>query len=98
MTSFTTKNRSVFRPKNNTLYQINLTVRGQHNTASLYEVRSSGVLEELAKVEYTFKRNRRDERFPLSIEATGNTHLEIYLIEVLALEGTPEPIKSLVGS
>lgn len=96
--SFTPINRRDFRPKEDTLYQIELTVQGQHNIASWYEVSSSGVLKELETVEYTFERNRLDERFPLSIEATGNTQLEIYLIEVLALDGTSEPAKRLLGN
>ena len=96
-TSFTSTNRREFQPKEDTLYHIDLTVQGQHNIANLYEVRSSGVFKGLETVEYTFKRSRGDERFPLSIEATGNTHLEIYLIEVLALDGTSEPANSVLA-
>lgn len=92
--SYTKKNRTDFRPTEDQLYLLDLTVQGQHSASSLYVVKNGGRIQEIGRVEHTFERQRPEKRLPLSIEATGNAHLEIYQIELLSLE-VPSTVQEL---
>lgn len=76
------------------MYLLDLTVQGQHSVSSLYVVKNGGRIQEIGRVEHTFERQRPEKRLPLSIEATGNAHLEIYQIELLSLE-VPSTVQEL---
>lgn len=75
-----------FFPKQNILYEIDLTVRDQKAKIALYEVRDN-CLRLKRKVEYEFLRPRygNDKRYPFAIEITGNVKAIIEEIEILEL-------------
>lgn len=79
---FNQLNRVSLSPKENTPYTIVLYVRGQYAKAVIYE--KSGVcLVKLAEVENTFERKRSLlKNYPLSIEITGESHLEVSSFEL----------------
>ncbi len=74
---------SNFTPKENTPYEIHLTVRGQKAVASIYEV-SGGCLVPRATTRFTFPGVPRQEnkRYPFSLETTGNVKAEIFSVEI----------------
>ena len=83
-TAFSSDNRVTFFPKENQKYEIDITTIGQHTEATIYSI-NGFLLQKQAHVEYTFQRERNTKRYPISIEATGNIHLNLYKVEVLNL-------------
>lgn len=67
-------------------YELDLTAIEQYAKATIYGAEGSK-LRKIGTVEYSFNRKRYgdERRYPLSIEATGNTHLEIDSIELVRI-------------
>lgn len=86
--NFDEKSRIEFVPEENVEYELDLKVIGSFAKAVIYQVKGNN-LKKVGEVEYTFNRERSNNRGPLSIEATGNTHLEVYSVEVLSLDKKP---------
>lgn len=75
-----------FTPKENILYELDITVNGQKTKATIYEV-GDNCLKKKSQVEYQFSRLRygNDKRYPVAIESTGNVKTTIYEIEMIEL-------------
>jgi len=75
-----------FIPRENVLYELDLTAREQQATASIYEV-GDNCLTLKAHTDYTFQRPRRgsDERYHFALEVTGNLKAYIYNVEIKEL-------------
>jgi hypothetical protein len=75
-----------FTPKNNTLYEIQLIVRGQDAEAVIYEIVNEKYIKK-GSVQYTFKRQRygNDKRYPFALEITGNVKAIIDEVEIIEL-------------
>ncbi len=70
-------------------YKLNLEVNGQDAKAIIYEVLDSKIFNyrKIRKISYTFDRQRElDGNRPFSIEATGAYHMNLYEVNILALE------------
>lgn len=72
-----------FTPKENVPYEIDLTVRGQVATATIYST-DGECLNSLESVSYTFNRPRygEEKRYPFAFEITGNIKVLINEIEI----------------
>ena len=75
-----------FTPQENTLYEMQLTVKGQKSWVSIYEV-GNDCLVLRGRTSYEFKRQRYgdDKRYPICLEVTGNVKAEIYSVEIKEL-------------
>lgn len=75
-----------FSPEKNTLYEIQITVKGQNTQATIYEVKN-GCLITRGETNYTFQRPRygEDKRYPFCLEVTGNLKANILEFEVKEL-------------
>lgn len=75
-----------FVPQENTLYEMQLTVRGQESWVSIYEVGNDCLILR-GRASYTFKRPRygEDKRYPVCLEVTGNIKAIIYSVEIKEL-------------
>jgi hypothetical protein len=83
--TFDSNSRKHFTPETNVTYVLDLQVVGQNEKATIYKLNGE-VFEKMVEVEYTFNRQRYDDkRYPISIEATGNVHADIYSVEVVKL-------------
>lgn len=90
---FTNDNRVTFQPEDNIMYILDIKVLGQYENAIIYEV-DKNCIKNIGDVEYTFKRHRYglDKRYPLSIEATGEVHTDIYSVDVISLDNIHDNI------
>lgn len=93
-TRFTNYNRIPFQVKDNVMYILNIKALNQYEKAIIYEV-DKNCIRKVGEVEYTFKRPRYglDKRYPLSIEATGEVHADIYSIDVVSLDNMSDNLK-----
>lgn len=75
-----------FLPTENTVYEIQITGRGQHAEASIYEVQDNCFILR-GKTSYDFQRARHgdDKRYPFCLETTGNLKVNILEFEVKEL-------------
>jgi hypothetical protein len=76
--------RQNFKPKQNQLYELDMTVRGQHNVTTVYAVKGNR-LKQVATLQYTFHRPREKQRNPIGFEVTGNAKATLYDVELLQL-------------
>ena len=84
---FTRQNRTKYSPEEGQIHELHLTVRGQYAKATLYHVTNDERLRRVAAVEHTFRRPRHGiGKCPIAIETTGNTHLLVHSVDVVALE------------
>lgn len=91
---FTYDNRIPFQAKDNVVYVLDIEALGQHEKAVIYEA-NKNCIRKLGEVGYTFKRPRygSDKRYPLSIEATGNVHADIYSVDIISLDNMSDNLK-----
>lgn len=73
-----------FTPKENIIYELDVTIHGQKAKATIYAV-GDNCLKMKSQVEYQFSRLRYDKRYPIAIESTGNVTTNIYEIEIIEL-------------
>jgi len=75
-----------FTPREDVLYEVHLTARGQKATASIYEVGNNCLLFK-GQTDYEFQRPRHgeDSRYPFCLEVTGNVKAYIYDFEIKEL-------------
>ncbi|HSB56900.1 MAG TPA: hypothetical protein VLD38_03705 [Nitrosopumilaceae archaeon] len=80
---------SHFTPNENVTYQLDLVVRGQQASTTIYEVKD-GCLSPQSSVGYVFNHPRHglDKRYPFSIESTGNMRTIIHEVEMISLDNT----------
>jgi hypothetical protein len=74
-----------FRLQNKREYEFDVKVTGQKAAAVVYEVYPS-VLKRVARLDYTFRKQRPVKRYPISIETTGNIQAELHYIEVVSMD------------
>ena len=77
---------SDFTPKENVIYEIQITGKGQNAIASIYEVENNCLILR-GKINYGFQRSRHgdDKRYPFCLEVTGNLKANILEFEVKEL-------------
>lgn len=77
-----------FTPQEGVQYEMQLLVKGQFASATVYEVKDNECLERKAGVSYTFEHPRHglDKRYPPAIESTGNVRSIIHEVELVSLE------------
>ena len=75
-----------FSPKQDTPYELQMTVLGNKAISVLYQVRDN-CLQQKGFIQYTFRRNRygNEKRFPIALEITGDTKAIIQEIELISL-------------
>lgn len=75
-----------FTPRENAIYEIQLTVRGQNATASIYEVNNNCLINK-GRVSFEFQRQPQEEKnqYPFCLEVTGNIKANIYDFEIKEL-------------
>ncbi|MGI0026837.1 MAG: hypothetical protein ACREAD_03235 [Nitrosopumilaceae archaeon] len=74
-----------FTAQNNIKYEMDMVVKGQTASATIYEVDGS-CLNQKAEMIYTFDHPRHTERYPLAIESTGNVLTIIHNVEIISLD------------
>lgn len=77
-----------FSPKSDVRYEMNLLVKGQLASATIYEIKSSDCIERKSAISYIFEHARQgnDKRYPVAIESTGNMRTIIHEVEIVSLE------------
>lgn len=65
-------------------YEIDVKVEGHNTVAEVYEIRGK-FLKRVARVAYTFRKDRPKKCWPISVETTGNIQIELNAIEVAAM-------------
>ncbi|AIC16655.1 hypothetical protein NWT39_11795 [Nitrososphaera viennensis] len=89
-----------FAPKAGVPYEMQLIVKGQFASATIYEVKqggddgsnnNGGCLVRKATMSYTFEHPRHgaDKRYPLAIESTGDVRTIVHEVEMVSLENPP---------
>lgn len=76
--------RQKFMPTPGQEYEYDITVKGQQANVTVYKVDGNKLYKQIG-LAYTFARARNDKGYPLGFEITGNTKVNLYDVEVLAL-------------
>jgi hypothetical protein len=76
--------RHPFTIRQDQVYEMDVTVRDQHNVTTVYAVHGSR-LKKIVTLTYDFKRPREQKRNPLGFEVTGNAKATLYNVQVVQL-------------
>jgi len=77
-----------FSPKRDVQYEMDLLVKGQFASATIYEVKSEDCLERKSGISYIYEHQRlgEEKRYPLAIESTGNMRTVVHEVELVSLK------------